>query len=146
MIQSGNDLSENFKRSLAKGMVIAGSAIIPPGLVVSSILCGWKGFAGAFAGFTVASIHSLAFLFVLDFGTRKPEFLSPVLGVGYFIRIAFVAGSLYGLHFIKALNMYALLGCFLALFISHSAVEIFCTIRTFGVIIRGSKFGGAKKQ
>jgi len=132
--------------SLSKGMAIAGAIVIPPGLAISGILGGFKGLASGFVGFTIASLHSVALVYTLSFAIGNPRFLTSILSGGYFLRIILLAGVLYGLHFVKALDMIPLLGCFLALFIAHSVVEITCVVKSYGVALRGFKESGKKQE
>jgi hypothetical protein len=67
---------------------------------------------------------------------KHPRWLSSILMASYVGRLAVLFGILYGLHFAEALNMIALLSCFLALYIAHTAVEIFFAWRVFGAIVK----------
>ncbi|MBN2169357.1 MAG: hypothetical protein JW738_08940 [Actinobacteria bacterium] len=130
-------MKENFEKSLATAMAIAGGVVIPAGLVLSSIFGGLSGFLGAFAGFTVATLNSLIVVFLLKWAMKKPvEILPSILMGSYFLRLLVLAGILYGLTCVESLNTIALLSCFLALYVSHTAVEMFLAWKSLGVASR----------
>jgi hypothetical protein len=127
----------SFRKSMATGMAVAGGIVIPAGLLLSGILGGWRGLASAFIGFAVASANTIVVIGILSRALKKhPRWLSSILMASYVGRLAVLFGILYGLHFVKALNMIALLSCFLALYIAHTAVEIFFAWRVFGAIVK----------
>lgn len=133
----------SFRGSTATAMAVAGGVVIPVGLVLSGVFGGWRGLASAFIGFAVASAHAIVVIRVLSWAIRKPpRWLPLILMVSYIVRLAVLFGILYGLHFAKALNMIALLSCFLALYIAHTAVEIFSAWRAFGTVIKSAGGGG----
>lgn len=126
--------TRGFEGSLARAMAIASGAVIPPGLALSAVFGGLPGFAGALAGFGVASLHSAAVIWIMKWARSKPPRIFPTLLWGsYFARIFILLAALYGLHFIKALNMVALLCCFLALYLAHTGSEILLAWKSFGV-------------
>ncbi|MCJ7652665.1 MAG: hypothetical protein MUO75_03065 [Actinobacteria bacterium] len=130
---------DSFKGSMATAMAIAGSVVIPAGLVLSGVFGGWRGLASAFIGFAVACAHTIAVIRVLSWALKKPpQWLPSILMASYIGRLAALFGILYGLHFAKALNMIALLSCFLALYMAHTAVEIFFAWRAFGAIVKSA--------
>jgi hypothetical protein len=125
----------SFRSSIAAAMAIAGGVVIPVGLVLCGIFGGWRGLASAFIGFAIAGAHAIAVVRVLSWALKKPSrWLPSILMVSYIVRLAVLFGILYGLHFAKALNMIAVLSCFLALYIAQTAVEIFFAWRAFGVV------------
>lgn len=116
-------------------MAVAGGVVIPPGLILCSVFGGVSGFLGAFAGFAVATLNSLIVIFVLKRAIRKPVQMLPSILMGsYFIRLVALVGILYGLTFIDALNSIALLSCFLALYVSHTTVEVFLAWKSLGTV------------
>lgn len=127
----------SFRSSTATAMAIAGGVVIPVGLVISGVFGGWRGLASAFIGFAVASAHAIVVIRALSWALKKPSrWLPSILMVSYMVRLAALFGILYGLHFAKALNMIALLSCFLALYTAQTAVEIFFAWRAFGAVIK----------
>ena len=135
-------MKEEFNRKLAGGLAIAGAAIIPPGLILSAILAGWKGFAGSLVGFAVASLNTVVSMSILKWMMDKPPNIVPtVMMMTMWGRLLVLAAVLYGLTFVKAINTLAMLFSFLALFMAHSAVEIFYAYRFFGAELKGRKRG-----
>lgn len=131
---------QDFQAGLAKAMAIAGAVVIPPGLVLSGVFGGWKGLAGAFVGFGVASLYTVLMVLILKWALKKPpRMIQSILIASYFGRLVLLAGILYSLHFIKALNMVALLLCFLALYIAHTGVEMYFAVKSFGVVMKQQK-------
>ena len=107
--------------------------MIPAGLVLAWILGRGSALVGGLVGFTVAALHSVLLVVTLKWALKRPpEMLPSVLMASYFGRLTVLAVVLYGLHFIAALNMIALLLCFLALFITHTGVEVFYAWKAFG--------------
>lgn len=130
----------DFESSLARAMALSGSAIILPGLVLSAIFGGWKGILGAFAGFLVASAHSVAVILILRWAFSKPaQVLPTILMASYFCRLVVLAGVLYGLTFLKFLNIIAMLTCFLVLYVAHTLSEIVLAYRSFGALTKGGE-------
>lgn len=126
-------MKEEFEKSLARAMIIVGACVIPPGLALAAILGGVRGFVGGLVGFAVAALHSVAMMAILKWALRNPiRMLPSILMASYFGRLIVLAGVLYGLHFVSALNMIALLSCFLALYISHTAVEMYYVSKSLG--------------
>ena len=116
-------------------MAITGGVIIPPGLIISAVFGGLSGFLGAFVGFTVATLNTLVVVFTLRWAIKKPiQMLPSILMAGYFLRLIALAGILYGLTLIDAFNMIALLCCFLALYLAHTAVEMILAWKSFGIV------------
>ncbi len=107
--------------------------MIPVGLALAWILGGGSALVGGVAGFTVAALHSALMIVTLKWALKKPpETLPSILMASYFGRLIALAVVLYGLHFIAALDMMALLLCFLALYLTHTGVEIFYAWKAFG--------------
>jgi MFS family permease len=128
-----------FSSSIATAMAIAGGVVIPVGLVLCGILGGWRGLASAFIGFAVAGAHAIAVVWVLSWALKKPpRWLPSILMMSYIARLAALFGILYGLYMAKALNMIAVLLCFLALYIAQTAVEIFFAWRAFGAVLKST--------
>ena len=126
-------MTREFERVLSKAMVIAGVIVVPPGLVLAWVLGGTRGLTGGLVGFAVAALHSVALVSILKWALKKPpEMLPSMLMASYFGRLVMLAVVLYGLHFIKALNMMALLFCFLALYLTHTGVEVYYAWKAFG--------------
>lgn len=116
-------------------MAIAGGVIIPIGLVICAVFAGWKGLFGALVGFALASMNTLAVIYVLRWAINKPlEILPAILSGSYFARLLALAGALFGLTRIKAFNPIALLSCFLALYLTHTTVEMVIAWRSLGVM------------
>jgi len=126
-------VTREFEGALPKAMAISGAIVIPPGLVLAWILGRESALVGGLVGFTVAALHSVVLVATLKWAMKKPpEMLSSLLMVSYFGRLVALAVVLYGLHFIAALNMMAMLLCFLALYMTHTGVEIFYAWKAFG--------------
>lgn len=137
------DAFASFRRSTATAMAMAGGIVIPTGLVLSGVFGGWKGLASAFIGFAVASAYAIVAMRVLSWAVKKPpQWLLPIQLVSYVIRLVLLVGILFALHFAKALDMIALLSCFLALYIAQTAVEMFFARRAFGAVIKSAGGGG----
>ena len=131
--------SASFRSSIATAMAIAGGVVIPVGLVLCGIFGGWRGLASAFIGFAVAGAHAIVVVWVLSWALKKPpRWLPSIIMVSYIVRLAVLFGILYGLYMAKALNMIAVLSCFLALYIAQTAGEIFFAWRAFGVVIKST--------
>jgi hypothetical protein len=145
-----DDVANTFdvhKSSLATAMAVASGVVIPVGLVLSGVFGGWRGLASAFIGFAVAGAHTIVVIRVLSWSLKKPyQWLPSILMVSYIGRLAVLFGILYGLHFAKALNMIALLLCFLALYIAQTAVEIFFAWRVFGSVMKSAGGGGGSTR
>jgi len=126
-------VTREFEGALAKAMAISGAIVIPAGLVLAWILGRGSALVGGLVGFTVAALHSVVLVVTLKWALKKPpETLPSILMTSYFGRLITLAVVLYGLHFIAALNMIALLLCFLALYITHTGVEVFYAWKAFG--------------
>jgi hypothetical protein len=135
-------LKEEFNRKLAAGLAVAGAVVIPPGLIVSSLLAGWEGFFGSLTGFAVASFNTIVSIVILRWMIDKPpEIVPTIMMTTMWGRLLALAGILYGLTFVEAFNTLAMLFSFLALFIAHSAVEVFFAYRSFGATLKGRKPG-----
>ena len=129
-----------FNRRLAQAVAIAAAAIIPVGLIISSVFGGWRGFAGAMVGFGVASLYSMASFASLKWALKKPVDVMPtILMATMWGRLLVLAGILFGLTYVHALNSVAMLFSFLALFIAYTAVEVVYAYRAFGVIMKAGK-------
>ncbi len=130
----GLNVKREFEGALPKAMAISGAIVIPPGLVLAWVLGRGSALVGGLVGFTVAALHSVVLVVTLKWILKKPpERLPSMLMASYFGRLIALAVVLYGLHFITALNMIALLLCFLVLFITHTGVEIVYAWKAFGV-------------
>jgi len=109
--------------------------IAPVGIVLSWVFGGGEGALGAAAGFAVAAVHSVVVIVVLRWAVRKPPMMLPsILMISYFVRLVLLAGVLWGLHFIKAFNMIALLSCFMALYVAHTGLEVYFAWKSLGVV------------
>jgi len=131
------ELYQAFNRKLARALAIAGGVIIPVGIIISTVFAGWRGLAGSFIGFGVASLYTMASLWIMKWSFNKPLRLVPAIMMStLWARLIVVGGVLYGLTFAHALNRYALFGSFLALFLAYSALEITYAWKTFGVLFK----------
>ena len=126
-------MTREFEGALPKAMVRSGAIGIPPGLGLAWILGRESALVGGLVGFTVAALHSVVLVATLKWALKKPlEMLTSVFMISYIGRLTALAVVLYGLHFIEALNMMAVLLCFLALYITHTGVEVFYARKAFG--------------
>lgn len=136
-----------FARSLSRGMLITGAVVAPAGLVVASLVGGRGVVAGAAVGFAVAALHSVLMVRVLLWVLKKPPRLLPsLLMASYFLRIAALAAVLYGLYFVKALNMLSLLVAFLAMYTTHASMEIAYALKYYGAVLRSGGSDGGEDQ
>jgi hypothetical protein len=123
-----------FVRRLLKAMIISEAVMIPPGLIIAGFADGASGIAGAAVGFAVAAVHSVALVLVLKWALSKPPTMLPTLLMGsYFVRLLALVGILFGLTFVKALNMVAMLIAFLVVYLFHTGLEFYYAWRTMGV-------------
>ncbi len=130
-------MEEDFTRRIASAMAVTGGVIIPVGLVVSGIFAGWRGLAGSFVGFGVASLHTVAALALLKRVVVKPARIMPVLLMAtMWGRLLVLAAVLFGLTYVRALNSVAMLFSFLAMFIAYTTVEVIYAYRAFGFLTR----------
>lgn len=130
-------METDFAAPMKKTMLIAMAFVVPPGLLLCGLLGKGKGLAGAAVGFAVAAAYTFFVVYSTQWALKKPVNMLPtILMLSYLLRIIALAAILWGLHYIDALNMIALLGCFLALFITESAVEVFYVYRSFGVLTK----------
>lgn len=130
-------MDRDFKHMFARTMIISGAVVVPLGLILCSLFAGIRGFVGAVAGFAVASLNSVAVFKILDWALKKPPQVLPgLLTASYFARLLVLAGILWGFHFVESLHMISLLGCFLALYLAHSAVEMFSAWKSLGAKLR----------
>lgn len=128
-------MNQDFEKTLATAMAITGGVVIPPGLILSAVFGGLSGFLGAFVGFTVATLNTIAVVFTIRWAMKKPIQMFPsILAAGYFLRLIVLAGILYGLTLVDALNIIAMLSCFLALYLAHTAVEMILTWKSLGMV------------
>lgn len=133
-------MNEDFTGGIARAMAVAGGFIIAAGLVLSGVLAGWRGLAGSFAGFAVASIHTVAALALLRWILRRPAGTIPILMMStMWGRLLAVGAVLFGLTYVRALDSLAMLLSFLALFIAYTAIEVAYAYRAFGVILRSGR-------
>jgi hypothetical protein len=133
-------LNEDFSRRMAGAMGIAGAVILPLGLVLSGVLAGWKGLAGSFVGFGVASVYTAASISILKWALKKPADMMPtLLLVTMWGRLLVLAAVLLGLTYVHALNSVAMLFSFLALFIAYTVVEVVYSYKAFGLILRAGR-------
>ncbi|MHB8896234.1 MAG: hypothetical protein ACYC99_13800 [Candidatus Geothermincolia bacterium] len=131
-----DNMYDRFNRDLARALAIAGGAIIPVGLIVSGALGGLRGLAGGLVGFGVASLYSVAALWGTKWALEKPLEKMPLVMMGMFVaRLVVVACVLYGLTFATAINRYAIFGCFVALFLAYTTLEIVYAWKTFGTLL-----------
>ncbi len=127
------ELKEKFAKSLIRSMIIAALIITPVMLVISGVFGKWRGLAGAGVGLFIAGIHSFVALRIVIWALGKPPQMLPMVLLGsYAVRIMAIAAIIYGVHFIKALDMIWLLLSFLALYIAHVAAEMACAWKSFG--------------
>jgi hypothetical protein len=118
-------------------MLIAGAIVVPVGLVLAGLIGDTWVLAGAAVGFGVAAVNAAAATWLLIRALDKPpQALPTILMVSYFVRVAALAGILYGLHFVKALDMLALLVAFLALYLAETSVEIYYVWKSFGAALK----------
>lgn len=135
-----SDPGERMEGRLATWMAIAGAVVIPPGLVLSAVFGGWKGLLGGLVGFGLASLNTMASLALIKWALKKPpEMITWVLISTLWGRLAVLAVSLYLLTLLSALNKYALVFCFLALFLAHSGVEVASAWSSARVLLRSAK-------
>jgi hypothetical protein len=133
-------LNEDFTRKMATAMGIAGAVIIPLGLVLCGLLAGWKGLAGAFVGFGVASIYTATSIAVLKWALKKPSDIMPALLMAtMWGRLLVLAAVLLGLTYVHALNAVAMLLSFLALFIAYTVVEVAYSYKAYGFILKAGR-------
>lgn len=133
-------MDEDFNRSMASGLAIAGAAVIPIGLILSAVFGGWRGLAGAFVGFGVVSLNTAAAMYSIKWVLKKPVNVIPtILMATMWGRLIILAGVLWGLTYVHSLNSLAMLLCFLALFIAHTVVEIVFGYKGFGLILKSQK-------
>jgi hypothetical protein len=108
--------------------------------VLSGVLAGWKGLAGSLVGFGVASLYTASSISILKWALKKPVDIMPtILMVTMWGRLLVLAGILFGLTYVRALNSVAMLFSFLALFTAYTAVEVVYAYRAFGVIMKAGK-------
>jgi hypothetical protein len=130
-------LYDRFNRGLAQALAIAGGGIIPVGLIISAVFGGWRGLAGAFVGFGVASLYAVAALSMAKWALKKPaESMPVVLLVMFLVRLVAMALVLFGLTYATAINRVAIYACFLALFLAYTVLEIAYAWKTFGVLFK----------
>lgn len=130
-------LYDTFNGRMAQSLAIAGGGIIPVGLIISSVFGGLAGFTGGLVGFGLASLYSAAALWTLKWAFGKPpQRMSVIMMSAFTARIVLVAAALYGLTFATALNRYALIGCFAALFLAYTTLEIVLAWKTFGLLLK----------
>ncbi len=135
-----SDTGEGMEKRLATWMAIAGGVVIPPGLVLAAVFAGWKGVAGGLVGFGLASLNTIASLAIIKWALKKPPETIPwVLVSTLWGRLAVLAVSLYLLTLVSALDKYALVFCFLALFLAHSGVEVAGAWSSARVLLRSAK-------
>lgn len=135
-------MSQQFNQRMAVGVSIAGAVIIPIGLILSGVLAGWRGLAGSFVGFGVASLNTIAVMRTLKWALSKPLSVMPtILMATMWPRLILVAALLFGLTYVRALDTLAMLLSFLALFFAYTNLEAVYAYRAFGFILRP---GGSK--
>lgn len=130
-------MKPDFQKSLIRSMLISAAVVVPVGLVIAGLIGGEGVLAGAAVGFALAVVHSVIVVRVLAWALSKPpQMLPSIMMASYFARVAALAAVLYGLHFVKALDTFALLIAFLALYITHSAIEIAYAFKSFGILLK----------
>jgi|BarGraNGADG00312_1021997.scaffolds.fasta_scaffold01554_5 hypothetical protein len=130
-------LFDRFNRGLAQAVAIAGAAIIPAGIIISVVFGGWRGLAGAFVGFGVASLYTIAAIATVKWALKKPiQTMPTVLLATVMGRLVAVVLVLFGLTYATAINLVAVYSCFLALFLAYTILEITFAWRTFGVLFK----------
>lgn len=133
-------MNEDFSRKMATAMGVAGAVMIPLGLVLSGVFAGWKGLAGSFVGFGVASVYTAASISILKWALKKPADMMPTLLMAtMWGRLLALAAVLFGLTYVHALNSVAMLSSFLALFITYTVVEVVYSYKAFGFILRADR-------
>ena len=126
---------DTFNRNLALALAMAGGGVIPVGLVLCGVFGGWKGLAGAFVGFGVASLYSVSALWSLKLALSRPlQRMSVILMVSFVSRLLLAAAVLFGLTFVTAVNRVAVFACFSALFLCYTTLEVVFAWKTFGVL------------
>lgn len=118
---------------MTPAMAGAGAVIIPVGLTLSGIFAGWKGLAGSFVGFGLVALNAVAALATVRWALGKPASFMPVLLLStMWGRLLVLAGALFGLRYVKALEPLAMLLSFLALFVAYTGIEVVYAYRAFG--------------
>lgn len=84
---------ENFKKVLARVMVLVALPVVPAGLALALWLRGTGGLLGSAAGFSIAALNSLAAVMIMSAAlARSPVFIPAMLTGGYIGRILLIAG------------------------------------------------------
>jgi hypothetical protein len=136
-------LEQEFRRKMAVAVAIGAAVIIPIGIVISGLLAGWKGVAGAAVGFGLACLYMAVSIWTLRWILQKPVNVIPtILMVVTWGRLLILAGVLFGLTYVRALSALAMLLSFLALSILYTVVEVIYAYRAFGVLTRPAKDQG----
>ena len=96
--ERGIRLNEDSTGRWQGGMSIAGAAIIPAGLILSGIFAGWKGLAGSFVGFAVASLNTAVVHLRSSSGLmdEAPRLVPTVTDVTMWARLLVLAAVLFG--------------------------------------------------
>ena len=136
------ELYLKFNQGLARAVMISGGVIIPVGLVLSTVFGGWRGLAGAVAGFGLASLYAMAAFASLKWALAKPPAAVPTAVLATFTGLMIaVALALYGFTFATAISRVAVYCCFAALFIAYTVLEVVIALRTFGVSFKKPESG-----
>lgn len=138
-------MDKEFTRKMATAMAITGAVIIPVGLIISGVVAGWKGLAGSFVGFGVASLNTVLAFVTIKWASKKPPSVMPALMLGVMWgRLLALGAVLFGLTYIKAINTLAMLFSFLALFIAYTVVEVVFSFKGSAAILKSGKDEGIK--
>lgn len=126
-----------FLRSITRGDIIACCVMIPLGLIVAGLIGGKGVLVGAAIGFAVAVANAALSVLLMKWAlSLEPQYLPMVLMFSYLGRLIALAAIFYGLHFISALDMLAVLFSFLALYVALTWIEIAYAWKTFGAVLR----------
>jgi hypothetical protein len=132
-------LKEGFSRKIVVALAIASAAMVPIGVILSGVLAGWKGVAGSIVGFGLAYLYAAASIYMLKWVLRKPaNMIAPLLMGVTWGRLLVLAGVLFALTFVSALNSVAMLLSFLALSVLYTGIEVIYAYKTFGFMTRSA--------
>ncbi|PKQ27630.1 MAG: hypothetical protein CVT63_06945 [Candidatus Anoxymicrobium japonicum] len=142
-----DELYDRYSKSLAQSLSVAGGGVIPVCLIISAVFAGWRGFTGAFVGGTVASLYTIVAIACLKWALSKPmSVMLVILMATMWGRLIAVGAALYGLSRIPALNGYALIFCFLALFLAYTILETVLAWRIFGAMFKKERHETGLKE
>jgi hypothetical protein len=132
-------LNEEFSRKVAVAVAVASAVVVPIGVILSGILAGWKGVAGSLVGFGLAYLYAAASIYMLKWILQKPiDSIPTILMAVTWGRLLVLAGVLFGLTYVHALNALAMLLSFLVLTVLYTGIEIVYAYKAFGVMTRSA--------